>query len=187
MNHTSNAFLDMLDLGGNLQRAIRGLNDLGGVEALGLAVGLALLDIVCWTFAWRFDFQPTIQATAAFSSQVLPSLPTGILPYASLIGLLITLAPMLAEFVLPRLAAANFRVAALAVYGLSVFDVYTDWPNVAATMEQVRGGFDRFGLLAAPAFWIARILLLAFATHGFELLAIVVGVCALHLLWQSRR
>lgn len=182
----SNAFLDALDLGSAVQRSLAALAAFQGPAALTLAVLLALIDVPLVTFAWHFDFQPTISATAIFAARVIPSLPASALPYASLVSLLITLLPTLAEFALPRLAAAGFRAASMAVYGLSLFDAMTDWSNVTATMEAYRSSFDGFGILALPAWWTARIILLAFATHGFELLAIVVGICAVKLLFQAR-
>lgn len=187
MTTHSNAFLDALDLAGAIQRALAGLAGISGLPALTLAVFLEAIDIPLIAFAWHFDFQPTISATAIFAARVIPSLPASALPYASLVSLLITLLPTLAEFALPRLAAAGFRVASAAVYGLSLFDAITDWPNVTATMEAYRGSFDGFGILALPAWWTTRIILLAFATHGFELLAFVVGICAVKLLFQVRR
>lgn len=182
----SNAFLDALDLGSAVQRSLVGVAPFQGASALTLAICLAGIDVVCWALAWHYDFQPTISATAIFAARVIPSLPASALPYASLVSLLITLLPTLAEFALPRLAAAGFRVASMAVYGLSLFDAMTDWPNVTATMDAYRGSFDGFGILALPAWWTARIILLAFATHGFELLAFVVGICAVRLLFQAR-
>ncbi len=186
MTTQSNILLDSLDLGGAVQRAEAGLSGLRGTEALTLGAGLLLLDIPLWATAWRYDFQPTIQATTAFSADILSALPPGALPYASFVALLFTLLPMLGEFCLPRLASAGVRVAALAVYGLSLFDAYTDWPNVAATMDRLRSGFDGFGLLALPIWWLARLLFLFMATHGLELLAVVALICAVRLLKQSR-
>jgi len=183
---THSAFLDALDMAGAVQRALAALAGLHGLEALVLAIGLAALDVPAWVLAWHFDFNPTLQATAGLAARIMPSLPPAAQPYAGLISILFTLLPMLGEFCLPRLAGAGFAVAVYAIYLLSLFDCYTDWPNVVATMADARSGFDGFGILAAPAFYLARIILLAFATHGFELLAVVIGICALKLFAQSR-
>jgi hypothetical protein len=182
--NTHSAFLDALDLGDNVQRSLANLSGIRGAAALVLAIALAALDIVFWALAWHFDFQPTIAATSAFAAHILPSLPGDVAQYTGAIAILFTLTPMLMEFSLPRLAAAGFRVATYAIYLVSIFDAITDWPNVVAVVS--RSGFDQFGILAWPAFYLARLVLLAFATHGFELLAVVIAVCVFKLLWQSR-
>lgn len=194
-----NAFFDTLDMAGNLQRAIRGLSGLGGVEALGLAIGLLLFDVPIGALCWHFDVRPTIVATSAIAVSILASLPgAGGLPpdadqatqqiasYIAIIGQLLTLLPTLAEFTMPRLAAAGFRVAGIMVYSLAIFDAFTDWQPVKVIMDGARAGFDSFGLLALPVWWLARLILLFMATIGFEMIFVITLVCALHLLWQSR-
>lgn len=181
-----NELLDTLDLGSAVQRALGSLAGLRGAEALTLAIGLALLDVPLAALAWHYDIQPTLQASAGIAAQVMPSLPASAAPYAAIVGLLFTLAPTIAEFTLPRLASAGLRLVAIGIYALAAFDLYTDFPRVQATMEQIRPGFDGFAMLATPVWCLAFALLWIMATFGFELIAITAAISAAKLLVQSR-
>jgi hypothetical protein len=106
---------------------------------------------------------------------------------APLIGIVLYLLPTLFEVALPRLAAAGFRFAEILAYGASVFDAATDWPRVAQTMDAARPRFAAFGVAATPAWYAARVLLLAFATIGFELIFVVCLICGVVLIVNSFR
>jgi hypothetical protein len=183
----SNAVLDTLDLGDNLQKALASVRGLRGGEARALGVSLLALAAGMLPLVWYFDVQPTADWIGAASPGLIGALPGELALLAPVIGIVLYLLPTLFEVALPRLAAAGFRFAEILAYGASVFDATTDWPRVAQVMDMARPRFVTFGIVATPVWYVARFLLLAFATIGFELVFAICLICGLALLSNSFR
>lgn len=205
MHSTINThYFDWLDLGGNLQRALRGVRAMRGGEARVLAL---VLFGICGGLAylcWRFDIRPTLEwsrlhmpdllrvcadptVTACPDDTKISALPESILVAGPALGVLLTFLPTLAEHGMSRLAATGFRAAGIFVYAVSLFDAITDWPSVVAFMEPQRAWFASFGWLGYPLFYLARLGMLLMATSGFEMLFVVCLVCAIVLLINGFR
>lgn len=182
-----NAVLDTLDLGANLQSALASVRGLRGGEARVLGAALLAVAAGMLPLVWYFDVQPTATWIGDASPGLLGALPGELALLAPLIGIVLYLLPTLFEVALPRLAAAGFRFAEILAYGASVFDATTDWPRVAQVMDVARPRFVTFGIAASPAWYVARFLLLAFATIGFELVFVICLVCGLVLIVNSFR
>lgn len=183
----SNAVLDTLDLGDNLQRALASVRHLRGGEARVLGAALLAVAAGILPLVWYFDVQPTATWIGDASPGLLGALPGELALLAPMIGIVLYLLPTLFEVALPRLAAAGFRFAEILAYGASVFDATTDWPRVALVMDAGRPRFDAFGIAASPVWYAARFLLLAFATIGFELVFVICLVCGVVLVVNSFR
>jgi hypothetical protein len=179
----SNAFLDALDLGEALRRSCASVRGMHGTEAR--IKGLALLAVAAGLtpLVWYFDVQPTANWIGGASGNLLASLPAALALAAPLFGVLLHLLPTLFETVLPR----GVIFADWLTYGAAAFDATTDWPRVRDTMEAAWSHFAAFGPLQGAAWHIARILLLAMATIGFEIIWVVCVVCGFMLLIQSFR
>lgn len=173
----SNAVLDTLDLGDNLQKALGSVRHLRGGEARGLGAALLAIAAGLLPLVWYFDIQPTMDWISAAAPSLLAALPGELALLAPVIGIALYLLPTLFEVALPRLAAAGFRFAEVLAYGASVFDATTDWPRVVQVMDAARPRFEAFGTLGGPAWYLSRLLLLAFGTIGFELVFVVCLVC----------
>jgi len=172
-----------LDLGEALRHSLASVRGLSGVEArvkggalLAIAAGLTPL-------IWYFDVQPTALWVNAASGDLIASLPAALALAAPLFGILLHLLPTLFETVLPR----GVIFADWLTYGAAAFDATTDWPRVRDTMDAAWPHFAAFGALAGPAWYLARLALLGFATIGFEIIWCVCLVCGVMLLYQSFR
>lgn len=184
-----NAILEAIDLGDNMDRAIKAVRVLRGVPALTLGAVLLLWCVPGGWLAWYFDLEPTLQWSAAAGDQVAPTLASEYRWLAPAIGVLLTLLPMLTEISFSKLAASGIRMAGMIVFVVSLFDVVTDWPRVAETADAAwqRGLFEGLSVLAGPAFYLARLLLLFMATAGFEMLFVICLVCGVLLIKNGTR
>lgn len=183
----SNAVLDTLDLGDNLQKALASVRHMRGGEARGLGAALLALAAGLAPLVWYFDVQPTMDWISAAAPDLLAAMPGELALLAPVIGIALYLLPTLFEVALPRLAAAGFRFAEFLAYGATVFDGTTDWPRVVQVMNGAHPRFAAFGVIGDPVWYLARFLLLAFATIGFELVFVVCLICGLVLLVNGFR
>lgn len=177
MTARSNAVLDTLDLGDNLQRALASVRHMRGGEARGLGVALLAITAGLLPLVWYFDVQPTMDWIGAAAPSLISALPGELALLAPIVGIALYLLPTLFEVALPRLAAAGFRFAEILAYAASVFDATTDWPRVVQVMDAAHPRFQAFGWFGEPAWYLARLLLLAFGTIGFELVFVICLVC----------
>lgn len=183
----SNVVLDGLDLGDNLQKALASVRHMRDGEARALGTALLLIAAGLLPLVWYFDVQPTLDWIGDASPGLLAALPGEVALLAPVISIALYLLPTLFEVALPRLASAGFRFAGLLAYGAALFDGLTDWPRVAQVMDIARPRFATFGVLAAPLWYTARIVLLAFGTIGFELVLVVCSISGLVLLVNGFR
>lgn len=181
-----NAFLDAIDLSTNLQRAFNAIKHIRGLAAFVLCIAMAMICVALAPAIWYFDVGATLDYTSVATTALIPTIPAEYSAGITYFVLCLTLLPTLIELFGSRLASAGIRVAAGLVYFFSAFDAITDWPRVKVFMDLYRDGFDGLGLLATPAFMIVRALLLFMASFGFELMFIILAMCALVLFINSR-
>ena len=168
-----------LDLSANLARALDGCRGLRGMNAALTGVAYMLIAMASAVGAWHYDLSATLEFSNAAANVLIPSLPASVAAYASIILLALTLAPSLVQLFGSRIAASGVRVSQGLLWAVIVFDLVTDWKPVWETMAAVEHHFDALGPLGTPLFLIARILLLAMGSIGFEMCTIIFSVCSI--------
>lgn len=176
-------FFDMLDLGENIKRGLSAVRGLYGIPALISAIPLALISFLFFALAWHFDLQPTFAWTAIAVQKLQPTFVGSFADYVPLLVFTLTMLPTLIELFTVKFARADIAMAEWLVYAFVAFDLVTDWPAAADFVQGYvdAGVFARLGALATPAAWAAKVCWLILASFGFEMLAVVFGICALAL------
>jgi hypothetical protein len=177
-------FFDAIDLTTNLQRAMYAIRGITGTAALVLGVALVLVCLGLAPLAWYLDVDATLSWVEPTTRAIIPTLPNDVLPYLTVIVLLLTFLPSLIELFTARFAV-DIPAAAALVFCFSLFDAVTDYPRVAALMAEYQPAFATFGILGVPLYWLAHPLLLFMASFGFEMLLIVFSIAALVLFLNS--
>lgn len=163
--------LQQFDLPEHLQVAVKSVQQLRGLPALFTGAIFALIAVRLAPEVWYFDLQPTQQWIG--KTPALMNLPGFLAMIAPIVGWLSWLLPTLLEVGLSRLAREGIQIAEGLAYIAAAFDAMTDWPRVSETMNQpgvVEFFNQHFGAAANVAWQAAEVVLLAFATIGFEAL-----------------
>lgn len=174
-------FFDTIDLGANLRRALNAVHGITGLPALILAVALTLVCVALAPLIWYFDIGATLTWTDKAITFLRPTMPTQLLLYGEIITLSITALPTLVELFTARFALAGIAAFKGLIYACSLFDAITDYPRVDAFLTQFQPQIDQLGLLAGPAWLLARVVWLFMASFGFEVVFVLAAVCALVL------
>jgi hypothetical protein len=176
-------FFDMLDLGENVKRGLNAVRGLYGLPALITAIPLALIAFLFASLAWHFDLQPTFAWTAVAVAKLQPTFVGSFADYLPILVFTMTMLPSLIELFTVKFARADIAMAEWLVYFFVAFDLVTDWPAASVFVQGYvdAGVFARLGALAWIAEYAAKIAWLLLASFGFEMLAVVFGICALAL------
>jgi hypothetical protein len=174
-----------MDLPENLQRGLYVCRPIRGLSAAIMAVILFFLCWLLWPWLWYFD----VESTQVWAEQALTTLGatlynTGIPAidsYSSNIAWFITgttFLPTIVELFTVRFASAGIKAARILVIFFATFDLVTDWPRVAAFVDQ-------FGLNGFAAFFL-KIPLLLLASFGLQSLFLIFLICGFLLLINAR-
>lgn len=180
-----NRMMASLDIADQLGRALQMVRSVdNAIIAAMVAFVLTAINFVLWPWIWYFD----IDATREFGevhAQLIRDLPVPVpMPDPALAGLLLMgglLLPTLVEMGTPLLARFGVAIASWLFWMCVAIDSFTDYPQVAAFVEPYRPDV----WWQVPAFWLARMVLLFFATLGFEFWMAVTSVVVLTLVLRG--
>jgi hypothetical protein len=184
--HGLNDILAALDISEQIGRGLVLVRRLDhSIACFILAVILVAINALLWPWIWYFD----IDATRAFGethARLILDMPVPApVPDPALVGILLAgglLLPTLIEMGAPVLGRYGIAIAAWLFWICVAIDAYTDFPRVAAFLEPYapNGGWWQWGI-----FYIARMVLLFFATLGLEFWFAVTSILALALLLRG--
>jgi hypothetical protein len=146
---------------------------------------LVAINALLWPWIWYFDVDATREFGEAHA-RMIQDMPVPVpVPDPALAGILLAgglLLPTLIEMGAPVLGRCGISIAAWLFWICVAVDAYTDFPRVAAFLEPYApdGGWWQL-----PFFFIARMVLLFFATLGLEFWFAVTSVLALALLFRG--
>ncbi len=176
-------FFDALDISSNIQRGLAAIQSLSGIPALVMLICLAAMNyFAIWPLCWYFDIDATRSFSADWAAIIVPTLP---MHYAERIGTVVmalSLFPTFCEMFASRLARYGFALASWLVYGSAAFDMVTDWPRTAAFTAMHEPLFAPMGMLATPAFYTYRAVILVMGSFGFEAWIAVTTILCVALL-----
>jgi hypothetical protein len=181
-----NTLLAALDISEQIDRGLVLVRSIANpVTCLILAGVLAAINALLWPWIWFLD----IDATREFGqvhAQMIRDMPVPVpTPDPQLAGLLLMgglLLPTLAEMGAPVLGRFGINAAAWFFWICVSLDAYTDYPRVADLLAPYApdGGWWQ-----VPFFFVARMILLFFATLGLEFYFAVTSVIVLALLLRG--
>lgn len=171
---------DAIDISTNIQRCLHAIEHIYGLNALFMFLALGYLNYWICRWAWYYD----IAATAQFAGEWIQGITNvGQAVDPLTLGQIIsgaTYVPTVVEMIGGLFARVNFQFARWLLYIVFLFDAYTDWPRVQATMEGLRPE----NTLWLPVFWFGRIVFLVMATAGFEHMLAVFTVVLISLFFR---
>ena len=176
MRNINTWFMNTIDLSTQVSNILENVARVrAGIPARLYAIGLTILAIAAGAVTWYFDYAATIEHAAPIIFNVASAL-NGLDPFAiTVVAWSLTISPTLVEMMAPNLSRASFTIATVFYFCLA-FDMVTDYPRV---LETVGLYHDMLGNWFVRV--IATVLLLFFASIGFELLFVMFAVSAVYL------
>ena len=177
---------DLLDGAAALRVALPWIRQYRGAEARAMLVGLVVCDLVFGWLAWYFDIDTTMSYTREWHSAIMATLADSLLIYGPAILWIVTLAPTIIRQSMSG-AAQRFAPMAWLIVVLNAFDMRTDWPRVRDLFETsvVWDLFSFAGPVQGLVWWLARWVMLLFATDLFEVCLLVCVACTIYALVGS--
>jgi hypothetical protein len=198
-------FLESIDLSDNIQRSLSAVRGLPTVPAYLLAGALLVICAYLAPLIWYFDLDATLDWVEPGAQVVVSEITNAsqgsqgtaaatmdqaaqdtMVRWGAWLILGITVVPSIIELFTVKFALGGIRWAQVLIYGVSAFDLVTDWPRVVEFCSQYRDSFDALGLLAPVVFWLLQFMFLLLASFGFEVLFIVFLVTAVALIVSTR-
>lgn len=171
---------DLIDISENIRR-IEGAIDIipnGFWSAFNIFVFCCLTGAF-GVLAWFFDVQSTIIGFASVTELVVPSLPRQVAHLSEIIIVCLTFLPTFLELFTSWIAKADVKIMQIAIIGFTLFDMITDIPRAYGL---ALGMWPQIELIVWPlnliVFYAYFLLVLGFATLGFELLTIMCAYIA---------
>lgn len=121
--------------------------------------------------AWTFDLHSSWAAMAKVREMLVASLAG--LAVATYIGAMLTYMPTLLEMFGARFARFNIIIVQIAVVGLSIFDLFTDLPEVQQLMNHAWPFFSQGGILGYVSWYLLFALWWFLSSYGWELLTCI--------------
>lgn len=169
-------FWDMIDISENIKRAERtARGHSNGLGAWMNAVAMAILTIVAFSLAYKFDFESTFIGMSTLRSVVLTDLPASVLKFSTWIIIALTIAPTVIELFTAAYAKADVKIMQIYIMGFTGFDLITDIPRALTFTNQLQANFDQLGAFSGLAYWAFFIVWLFLSTIGFELGLMITG------------
>ena len=176
---------DMMDLPDNLEKALRIVRPIKGLNAGVMAVVMFALCWLMWPWLYYFDIESTQVWTQQAYNAVAGTLYNQSMPaydsYAANLGWFVTgstYLPTLIELFTVRFATAGIKAARVLVIFFATFDLVTDWPRTSAFI-------DALGL-NGPLGFALKVPLLLLASFGLQSLFIIFLVCGYVSLLNAR-
>ncbi len=180
----TSGFLKAFDLSEQLYIALNNANTIArGLPARIQALVMAIVAVAMGAAAWYFDYSATIHHATPVLERIVGSLPPGWAAYIPAIAWALSVFPTALEMFAPRLAARSFIIS-FAFFACVAFDMATDTPRV----QEIMGLYVDSSTLepiGTVAYWLGFVVLLAFASLGFELLFVICAVISLFLLLRG--
>jgi hypothetical protein len=181
-----NAILASLDISEQIDRGLVLVRSISNPMTCFILAGvLAAINALLWPWIWYLD----IDATRAFGethARMIQEMPVPVpVPDPQLAGLLLMgglLLPTLAEMGAPVLGRFGINAAAWFFWICVSLDAYTDYPRVADLLAPYAPTGTWWQL---PLFFVARMILLFFATLGLEFYFAVTSIIVLALLLRG--
>jgi hypothetical protein len=179
-------FFDMIDLGGNMQRALRSVDSFSGVVALVMGVALLLMAFILFWGVWFLDYSSTMEASRVAVETISSALPSHLIAQGSLVftvlPLVAALFPSLMELVGSRFGL-EIKLAGCLVYTCVLFDLITDAPHTHLLMQAYEPFFAEMAWgLGLLLYWPLHVPVLILASTGLEMIFVVFAVVSVHLL-----
>jgi hypothetical protein len=181
-----NAILTVLDISDQIGRGLTLVRAITHpIASFILAAILVAINIILWPWIWYFDIDATREFGEAHATMI-QQMPVPVpVPDPAFVGLLLAgglLLPTLVEMGAPVLSRYGIAIAAWLFWMCVSLDAYTDYPRVAAFLEPYA---PEGGWWQVPFFFVARMVLLFFATLGLEFWFAVTSVLVLALVLRA--
>jgi hypothetical protein len=181
-----NTILTALDISDQVERGLGLVRTITNpIASFLLAAILTAINIILWPWIWYFDIDATREFGAAHA-RMIQQMPVPVpVPDPALVGLLLAgglLLPTLVEMGAPVLSRYGVAIAGWLFWICVAVDAYTDYPRVAAFLEPYA---PTGGWWQVPFFFVARMVLLFFATLGLEFWFAVASVLVLALILRG--
>lgn len=184
--HSLNNVLAALDISDQIGRGLTLVRRMDNpIGCLFLAAILIGINLLLWPWIWYLDIDATREFGEAHAALIRDMDVPVPIPNPALAGALLAgglLLPTLIEMGSPVLARYGITVAAWLFWICIAVDAYTDFPRVAAILapSEPTNAWWQY-----PFFFLARMILLFFATMGLEFWFAITSIVALALILRS--
>lgn len=149
----------ILDIGYGVECAMEDAQTRRGIVSTAFSLGLsALLSILLFWAWWHYDLYSTWEWAGPLGEGWAVNLPESLQPYNQWLIFVLCSAPTLIQWRFPTLARKHdaYRWMFMAA---AIFDLVTDYPQVAADVEKYLGSLIAQAGLAAPLVYYAAVLI----------------------------